>query len=72
MGAGVTNAVDVEHRLVTEIDNAMVLAEARRLMVEALRLLDVAQAWEPSAHLDFAIQRVDSIIDASGVPGCEQ
>jgi len=67
-----TNAFEVDPRLVTEIENATVLVEARRLMAEALRLLDVAQAWEPSAHLDFAIQRLDTLLaalDDSGSKG---
>ena len=38
------------------------LNEARQLMAEALKLLDAAQAWGPSAHLDLAIQRLDNQI----------
>lgn len=32
-------------------------------MAEALHLLDDVQAWEPSAHLDLAIQRLDALLD---------
>lgn len=47
----------------SELDLATVLSQARQLMAEALRLLDGVQAWEPSAHLDLAIQRLDVLLN---------
>lgn len=46
----------------SDVEPSAVLAQARKLMVEALQLLDGVQAWEPSAHLDLAIQRLDVML----------
>lgn len=46
----------------SDVEPSAALAQARQLMVEALQLLDGVQAWEPSAHLDLAIQRLDAML----------
>lgn len=50
---------------VTEQDLESLLDEARQLMSRAQELLDVAKAWESSAHLDLAIHRLNSILAGS-------
>ena len=45
-----------------DMEPAAILAQARQLMIDALQLLDGVQAWEPSAHLDLAIQRLDTML----------
>lgn len=63
MRVGAMNVHQPDTRCMTEVDLATVLNEAKKLMSEALRLLDVVQAWEPSAHLDLAIQRLDAMLE---------
>lgn len=46
----------------SDVEPSVALAQAKKLMVEALQLLDGVQAWEPSAHLDLAIQRLDVML----------
>mgnify|MGYP007039523923 CR=1 FL=1 len=55
----------------TEVDTLAMLGDAKRLMLEALRLLDAAKAWEPGAHLDLAIQRLNVMIGEPDNPSGE-
>lgn len=45
-----------------EIDTA--LDRARKLMLEALELLDSAEQWEAGARLDLAIHWVESTLES--------
>lgn len=55
----------------TEVDTLAMLGDARRLMQEALKLLDAAKAWEPGAHLDLAIQRLNVMLGEPDDPAGE-
>ena len=45
-----------------EIEPGALVKRAKSLMNEALELLDRAEAWEASAHLDLALTHLDATI----------
>ena len=45
-----------------EIEPGALVKRAKSLMIEALELLDRAEAWEASAHLDLALTHLDATI----------